>query len=295
MKFIGIVLVCVCWAPPTPSATQPPNRTTGTPGSANDTASDAASVSKREWTVDGVVRTALVCIPPAAKRTAETPLVFCWHGHGGTAVHSRATAAFERAWPEAIVVYPQGLKTASPLVDPEGKKSGWQTAAGNNGDRDIKLYDAMVDSVRAEYKLDGRHIYSAGHSNGGFFSYLLWQTRGATLAAIGPVAGAYLKPTADIKPLPVIHVAGKDDPIVKFSWQERTFENVRAANACTNDGKPWAAEGGLTATLYESSKGAPLVTVIHEGGHEYPKGSSALITRFFKEHAQAAVAATVPK
>jgi polyhydroxybutyrate depolymerase len=295
MKFIGIVLVCACLAPPTPSATQPPNRTTGTFGSANDTASDAASVSKREWTVDGVVRTALVCIPPAAKRTAETPLVFCWHGHGGTAVHSRATAAFERAWPEAIVVYPQGLKTPSPLVDPEGKKSGWQTAPGNNGDRDIKLYDAMVDSLRAEYKLDGRHTYSAGHSNGGFFSYLLWQTRGATLAAIGPVAGAYLKPTADIKPLPVIHVAGKDDPIVKFSWQERTFENVRAANACTSEGKPWAAEGGLTATLYESSKSAPLVTVLHEGGHEYPKGSSALITRFFKEHAQAAVAATVPK
>jgi polyhydroxybutyrate depolymerase len=242
-----------------------------------------------------VSRTALVCIPPTVKRTAETPLVFCWHGHGGTAVHSRATAAFELAWPEAIVVYPQGLKTASPLVDPEGKKSGWQTAAGNNGDRDIKLYDAMVDSLRTEYKLDGRHTYSAGHSNGGFFSYLLWQTRGATLAAIGPVAGAYLKPTADIKPLPVIHVAGKDDPIVKFSWQERTFENVRAANACTSEGKPWAAEGGLTATLYESSKSAPLVTVLHEGGHEYPKGSSALITRFFKEHAQAAVAATVPK
>jgi polyhydroxybutyrate depolymerase len=291
MKLIGIVLVCVCVAPPTPSATQPPNRTTGTPS----IASDSASVSKREWTVDGVVRTALVCIPPAANRTAETPLVFCWHGHGGTAVHSRATAAFELAWPEAIVVYPQGLKTASPLVDPEGKKSGWQTAAGNNDDRDIKLYDAMLESLRTEYKLDGRHTYSAGHSNGGFFSYLLWQTRGATLAAIGPVAGAYLKPTADIKPLPVIHVAGKDDPIVKFSWQERTFENVRAANACTSEGKPWAAEGGLTATLYESSKGAPLVTVIHEGAHEYPKGSSALIARFFKEHAQAGVAATVPK
>ena len=291
MKLIGIVLVCACWAPPTPSATEPPNRTTGTPSSASDT----ASVSKREWTVDGVVRTALVCLPPAANRTAETPLVFCWHGHGGTAVHSRATAAFEIAWPEAIVVYPQGLKTVSPLVDPEGKKSGWQTGAGNDGDRDIKLYDAMIDSLRTEYKLDGRHTYSAGHSNGGFFSYLLWQTRGATLAAIGPVAGAYLKPTTEIKPLPVIHVAGKDDPIVKFSWQERTFVNVRAANACTSDGKPWATEGGLAATLYESSKGAPLVTVIHEGGHEYPKGSSALITRFFKEHAQAAVAATVPK
>ena len=295
MKLIGIVLACTCWAPTPPPATQPTSRTTDASSSASASASDSASVSKREWTVDGVVRTALVCIPPAANRTAETPLVFCWHGHGGNAVHSRATAAFELAWPEAIVVYPQGVKTASPLVDPEGKKSGWQTAPGNNGDRDIKLYDAMVDSLRTEYKLDGRHTYSAGHSNGGFFSYLLWQTRGATLAAIGPVAGAYLKPTTEIKPLPVIHVAGKDDPIVKFSWQERTFINVRAANACTSDGKPWATESGLTATLYASSKGAPLVTVIHEGGHEYPKGSSALITRFFKEHAQAAVATTVPK
>ena len=38
------------------------------------------------------------------------------------------------------------------------------------------------------------------------------------------------------------------------------------------------------ATIYASSKGAPLVTAIHGGGHEYAKGSSELIARFFKEN-----------
>jgi hypothetical protein len=40
----------------------------------------------------------------------------------------------------------------------------------------------------------------------------------------------------------------------------------------------------LNATIFASSKGAPLVTGIHTGGHEYAKGSTELIVRFFKEN-----------
>ena len=88
----------------------------------------------------------------------------------------------------------------------------------------------------------------------------------------------------DLKPLPVIHVAGENDPLVKFAWQQATFAAVRRFNGCTDAGKPYAKEGVLEATLFTSSKGAPLVTAIHQGGHEYPKGSSELIARFFKEN-----------
>jgi polyhydroxybutyrate depolymerase len=81
-----------------------------------------------------------------------------------------------------------------------------------------------------------------------------------------------------------IHVAGEKDPIVKFAWQQATFTAVRRFNSCTEEGKPWAKEGVLDATIFASTKGAPLVTAIHGGGHEYAKGSTELIVRFFKEN-----------
>ena len=104
------------------------------------------------------------------------------------------------------------------------------------------------------------------------------------LAAVGSVAGSLTIKARDLKPLPVIHVAGENDPLVKFTWQEATFVAVRRFNGCTDEGKPYAKEGVLEATLFPSTKGAPLVTAIHHGGHEYAKGSSELIARFFKEN-----------
>ena len=123
-----------------------------------------------------------------------------------------------------------------------------------------------------------------GHSNGAAFSYLLWQARPEVIAAIGSVAGSLRADAKITSPMPVIHVAGENDPIVKFAWQQATFAAVRRFNACGDEGKPWAKEGVLDATIFASTKGAPLVTAIHAGGHEYAKGSTELIVRFFKEN-----------
>ena len=182
-------------------------------------AKTAEAFVKQQWIVDGVERTALVHVP--ANATANAPLVFCWHGHGGTASQASRASGMLQAWPEAILVFPQGLPTVSQLVDPEGKKSGWQTAVGNNDDRDFKFFDAMLASMRKEHKVDDQRIYSTGHSNGGFFSYLLWQARGATFAAIAPVAGAYRKPASDLVPMPVLHVAGKNDQATHFGLAQQ--------------------------------------------------------------------------
>ena len=238
--------------------------------------------TERTWTVDGVKRTALIRVPADPK--ASAPVVFCWHGHGGNSAQAVRGWAFEKADPTSILVYPQGLPTVSPLVDKEGRRSGWQSAVGDGGDRDIKLFDTILADLKKERSVDERRIYSMGHSNGAAFSYILWQARPDVLAAVGSVAGSLTIKARDLKPLPVIHVAGENDPLVKFAWQQATFAAVRRFNGCTDEGKPYAKEGVLEATLFTSSKGAPLVTAIHQGGHEYPKGSSELIVRFFKEN-----------
>lgn len=235
---------------------------------------------EQSWTIDGVKRTALVRVPKDAK--GPLPLVFCWHGHGGRAAQAAGRWGYEQADTTSILVFPQGLPTVSPLVDKEGRMPGWQTTLGGEGDRDVKLFDAILADLRKAQSIDERRIYSMGHSNGAAFSYLLWQARPTVLAAIGSVAGALRAEAKDLPPLPVIHVAGENDPLVKFSWQQATFAAVRRCNHCEETGKPWAKEGVLEATIFASSQGAPLVTALHDGGHEYAKGSSELIARFFK-------------
>ena len=235
---------------------------------------------EQAWTIDGVKRTALVRVPKDAK--GPLPVVFCWHGHGGRAAQAAGRWGYDQADTTSILVFPQGLPTVSPLVDKEGKMPGWQTTVGGEGERDIKLFDAMLADLRKTQSVDDRRIYSMGHSNGAAFSYLLWQARPTVLAAIGSVAGSLRGDVKELSPLPVIHVAGENDPLVKFAWQQATFAAVRRFNHCVDTAKPWAKEGVLEASLFESDRGAPLVTALHAGGHEYAKGSSELITRFFK-------------
>jgi polyhydroxybutyrate depolymerase len=244
-------------------------------------ADDKAPVARRmEWTVDGARREAVVYAPESAK-VAKAPLVFAFHGHGGDAARSAEKFRFQELWPEAIVVYMQGLPTPG-LTDPEGLRSGWQRDPGESGDRDLKFFDAALATMKEEYKVDDRRIYAAGHSNGGGFTYLLWAARPRTFAALAPSAGGFRQPRAAREPLPILHVAGRNDNVLPFAFQARAMANVRAVNGCTSRGKQWAKN----CTLYESKKGAPFVSLIHPGTHEYPAEAPPLIVKFFKEHAR---------
>ncbi|MEO6787084.1 MAG: dienelactone hydrolase family protein [Chthoniobacteraceae bacterium] len=241
----------------------------------------ADTLTRREWIVDGVVREALLSSPPNAK-TKAAPLVFGFHGHGGNMNNAARMYHIHTLWPEAIVVYPQGLNTPGKLTDPEGKKPGWQSGPGDQGDRDLKFFDAMLASLEADFKVDPKRIYSTGHSNGGGFTYLLWAERGGKFAAFGPSAAVAKRTQAGLKPKPVIHIAGENDPLVKFEWQKLMMEAVRKINQC-GDGEPWDGINGCT--LYPSKIGAPVVAFIHPGTHTYPSEAPALIVKFFKEHA----------
>jgi polyhydroxybutyrate depolymerase len=241
----------------------------------------AADGELRKWTVDGVAREALVSIPETA-RTEAAPLVFGFHGHGGSMRNAARSFRIHTLWPEAIVVYPQGLNTPGQLTDPEGKKSGWQSGPGAMGDRDLKFVDAMLEGLQKDLKVDSRRVFSTGHSNGGGFTYLLWAARGEKFAAFAPSASAAGRVARDLKPKPVFHIAAENDELVKFEWQKLMIEHVRRLNQC-GDGAAWDGEKGCT--VYTSKIGAPVITFIHAGGHRYPEDAPARIVKFFKLHA----------
>ena len=106
-------------------------------------AAAATTPQNREWTVDGATRTGIVYAPEAALQSSA-PVVFVFHGHGGTAQHAARTMAYHTQWPEAIVVYLQGLPTPGQLTDPEGKRPGWQKAPGDQNDRDDYFHPALL-------------------------------------------------------------------------------------------------------------------------------------------------------
>lgn len=231
-----------------------------------------------EITVDGVDRSTIIYAPASAK-TNSSPVVFVFHGHGGNSRNAERSFHIEQNWPEAIVVYMQGLPTAGQLTDPDGKSYGWQAAAGSNGDRDLKFFDSVLARLKLDYNVDAKHIYATGHSNGGGFTCLLWLTRDEVFAAVAPCA-AVAKYAAKLKPKPAMHIAGEKDPLVKFAWQQRMMNAVRKIDGCAPTGESWAAN----CTLYPSAKGTPVVTFIHPGGHIVPATAPGLIVKFFKQH-----------
>jgi len=247
--------------------------------------SSAQAPSTRQWQIGGVKREAITFAPADAKEVAA-PVVFAFHGHGGNSKNVARSMNFQTHWPEAIVVYMQGLNTPGRLTDPMGKKPGWQHSAEDQQGRDLKFFDAVLSSLKSEYKVDTQRIYSTGHSNGGGFTYLLWNQRGDLFAAIAPSASAAGRRDLEFKPLPILHVAGTTDPLVKYEWQKLMMELVKKVNDCEAKGEPWEGAGKLDGTIYPSKTGTPLVTLVHPGGHQYLPETPKLIVKFFKEHSR---------
>lgn len=246
----------------------------------NALAPGAGTPEHMTWTVGELTREALVYLP-SKKSDDAAPVVFGFHGHGGSSQNAARSFGFEKLWPEAIVVYMQGIPTPGRLTDPEGKRNGWQSDAGDQGDRDLKFFDAVLATLREKYKVDDRRIYSSGHSNGGGFTYLLWAKRPDVFAAVAPSAASSRR-LLELTPKPAMHIAGRNDELVLFSWQELAIAAVKKVNGCSASGTEWAKD----CMQYASDKDTPFIAFIHDGTHKYPAEAPPLIVRFFKEHAK---------
>lgn len=229
----------------------------------------------RTWEIDGETREALVHIP---ENSENPPLVFVFHGHGGNMRNTFNKFAIHEHWPEAIVVTMQGLPTPGRLTDPEGKKSGWNANPNDPDNRDLTFFDAVYADFIGQ--ADPARVYSTGHSNGGSFTYCLLAARGSLFAAVAPSGSAAGRSIRKLTPKPVLHIAGKNDPLVKYAWQKATMHRVLRTNGCSSTGEPWLSAGELTGTIYPSEN--PLVTLVHSGGHKFPSDAPELIVRFFQ-------------
>lgn len=242
--------------------------------------SSAAHADRMTWMVDGVQREALVFRPLGA--ASKAPVLFAFHGHGGIMRGASEALDFHHAWPRAIVVYMQGLPTAT-AGDPDGLRSGWQSESGQLGDRDLKFFDAVLSTLHEKFSVDDSRIYAMGFSNGAFFTYLLWEQRPKIFAAFAPCSGKIFPAVHLTVPKPAFIVAGDNDDRIGANPRDEAINTVRELDGAT--GK--SVDCGEGCKLYTSAKDAGVKVLIFHGGHEFPANTSPAIVAFFKNHALA--------
>ncbi len=249
-----------------------------------------AAVVDREWDVDGTQRTGIVCLPEgtAQRPAAGWPVVFVFHGHGGSARQIRRQFKTDTLWPEAVVVYLQGLPTVGQLTDKDGEKAGWDSIDGAEKNqpgknRDVRFYDVVLKDLIDHQQIDPKRVFSTGHSNGGGFSFTLWAYRGDTLAGIASSSAiASIREIPLLKPKPAMMSSGRNDPLVKFAWQNKMAGRLKTLNGITGEGKPWGTGG----TWYSSENKTPLAIIVYDGGHAPPADIGQRVVEFFKSVSQ---------
>jgi polyhydroxybutyrate depolymerase len=233
----------------------------------------ALTLAPITWTlqIDGLERTALVVEPTI--KIKNPPLVFGFHGHGGSSRNAYRSFAIHETWPEAVCIYPMGLATRTPN-DLRGERTGWQVSRLE--DRDLKFFDALLSKAKSD--LHTGKTYVMGHSNGGRFSYVLWANRPDKIDAFGPSAAPGTSLVGSLVPKPAFIIGGEKDTIVDFKSQRLTMDQVMALNGASrividlNGAKLFKGTNQDTALW------------VHAGGHEFYKPAVPAMVEFFKQH-----------
>jgi polyhydroxybutyrate depolymerase len=228
--------------------------------------------------VDGTTRSAVLVVPEDLSEPA--PLLFAFHGHGGTGGALDRQLGFENLWPEAIVVYPDGQTGHPGINDPQGTETGWQTTKGEGGDADIAFYDALLADLQAKLPVDPDRIYLMGHSNGSELVSLLRNERGDAVAATANSSAQLTRwiPTDPVRSM--FMSMGQTDTTAPYAQQKKAIPV--AATHLGVDAVTARTDGYLTTRT--GPDGIELAVYDHPGGHPPPPELPALLVAFFQRH-----------
>lgn len=222
--------------------------------------------------VEGAKRTALMFAPSAPAR-GKAPLVIALHGYTGNSDFTSKQFEVQKYWPQAYVLYPQGLPTK---LFPNQKQEfpGWQLMPGQNGDRDIKFVKAMLEWAAKEPTIDVSKIHYEGHSNGSGFAWVVLKALGSKFASFAGYCGGTLLPLAGAPKKPAILFCGTTDRLVSARSVKQFAERLAKHNGCG------AARIDDNITTYPGS--FPVIVIEYSGGHMPPKTMFEKGVNFFK-------------
>jgi polyhydroxybutyrate depolymerase len=234
----------------------------------------AASETLR-FTIDGLERRVLVYAPDALA-AQPPPIVIVYHGRGDDAAPFASAVKLHEDWPGAVIAYPRGEPH-------EGKPMrGWQYRAGQYGDRDLELTDALLAELVRRHGTPPERRFAAGFSNGGHFVFLLMDERPGAFAAHAVIGSVRPEFSSDQAPRPLMYLFGRGEPrryqddwqqtILKLSSHQRGGGGLVDAYGCCKRQAP--APGG-----------ANFVFGTYNAGHIWPAGGNVWLRAFFEEQA----------
>lgn len=223
--------------------------------------------------VDGTERSYIVSLPEGYDPATPYPLVFAFHGLGGSGelVSNRFYFGIEQTGGRpSLFVYPDGLDT--------GMGAGWANSDG----QDVAFFDRLLETLQQNYCVDSTRVFSTGHSYGGMMTHTLACERPEVLRAIAPVAGAHFGFGGGgcSGPVAAWGAHGDPDDTVAYESGLSAIERVMETNGCD------PSSGVATApdeycTLYSCDEGYPVTWCVHGQNHDWPDFAAQSIKDFF--------------
>ncbi|MFV1993837.1 MAG: PHB depolymerase family esterase [Verrucomicrobiales bacterium] len=187
------------------------------PGLARERRDNPSGTGERHsFLHQGKQRAYRIHVPSGYDGKSPVPLLFCFHGGGGTAEISSRMGFTPLSEKEGfIVVYPEGLNKHWN----DGRKSA-KFAAQDAETDDVSFVLALLDSLQKHYRIDPSRVFTTGASNGGFFSQRLAIEASEVFAAAGIMIATLPKPFEEnfhpARPVSILYMNGTDDPFVPY-------------------------------------------------------------------------------
>lgn len=244
--------------------------------------------------VGGQERTFIFVTPKGFVPGKALPLVFFFHGAGGTAEQAVRTYGWAElaeaenffvAFPQGLPARPDGL--ASFLLNPNiwrDQRAGMKTGAVN----DVQFFEELLVKLEVTLPVDRKRIYVAGFSNGAGMTFTLGSRYSDRIAAIAPVSSqSFVKIEALARPLPVYYLTGTADPLIPFHggmsvlpWgQSRSMPPVQDSvdtwvklDGCPTEPAVVSDADGVKVLRYGPGRGGSEVifTTVEGNGHHWP-------------------------
>lgn len=227
------------------------------PGVACGAADSKPGAGSASITVGGSKRTYELFVPDTYDHTRTFPVIFVFHGDGGTGANIRSSFQLEaEAAGGAIFVYPDGENQTWVIDDAAGLK------------RDIAFIDAVAASLAKTHCSDPARVFAVGFSKGAYFANMLACLTSTKLRAVvahsggGPFGldgagtsfdgmGNLICPSA---PVAAMQIIGDADGLLGDAKQARDYwQRLDTCKATTTpfDPSPCVAYDGCAAARPE--------------------------------------------
>jgi polyhydroxybutyrate depolymerase len=223
--------------------------------------------------------------PAGYDKSKAYPLIVLLHGYGANgfvqdALFGWAQLADDRG---VFVAHPDGT------IDAGGSHFWNATDAccdtGHTGVDDVAYLNAVVDDMEANFNIDKKRVFFAGHSNGGFMSHRMACDAAGRVAGIMALAGDNWQDASKCNPteaVAVLQVHGDGDTVVPYDGAglmpsaKASVGSWAVKNGCTGDltdttethDIDYSLAGAETGVArYSCTQGAAELWTIHGGNH----------------------------